>query len=73
MVKNFILVSMMGMGLSSCSMVQSLQRNQQAVDSATYTIYENTQAVEEANRKIQENTQRLGEINKTLQKAGENK
>jgi exonuclease VII small subunit len=73
MVKNFILVSMLGLGLSSCSVVTSLQNNQAAIDHSTYVIEENAQAVAEANTKIRENRQRLTEINKTLQKAGENK
>lgn len=71
MIKNFILVTLFGMGLSSCSMINSLQRNQEAVDASTSIIYENIQAIEDANRKIQENSQRLSEINETLKKAGE--
>lgn len=69
MMKRFLVVSLLGLSLSSC-IVNSLERNRQAVDTSTCSIMENTQAIEEANRKIQENSQKIAELNKVLEKAG---
>jgi hypothetical protein len=71
MLKNVLFLSLISLGLTSCSMINSLQRNQQAIDCSTGMILENTQAIEEANSQIKENSHRLGEINKVLEKAGE--
>lgn len=71
MLRSLIFLSVISLSLSSCSMINSLKRNQQAIESSTYLINENSQAIEVANSKIRENSQKLGEINKTLEKAGE--
>lgn len=71
MLRSLIFLSVIGLSLTSCSMINSLKRNQQAVDNSTYLINENARAIELANSKIKENSERLTEINKTLEKAGE--
>lgn len=69
------LMPLVGMSLSSCSIVNetmsSLEANRQAIDMSTYAIQENRQAIEDANRGIAENRRQLDEINKTLRKARE--
>lgn len=75
MKKQMLFIPLIGMFLSSCSMIQdtmwTLERNRQAIDMSTDAIYENAQAIQEANRNIEENRRQLEAINKTLKKAGE--
>ena len=71
MIKQLVIISAVGASLSGCSMITSLERNREAVDTSTCSIMENIQAIENANEKIRENSQRLDSINKELQKAGE--
>ena len=70
MARLLILGIILGVGLTGC-IVQSLERNKNAVDVSTSSIIENSQAIEEANRNIAENSRRLQEINVVLKNAGE--
>jgi hypothetical protein len=71
MLKNIVFLTLIGSSLTSCSMINSLERNRQAIDCSTGVIMENTEAIEMANSRIRENSQLLGDINKVLEKAGE--
>lgn len=71
MARLLLLGTILGIGLSGC-IVQSLERNKNAIDVSTCSIIENTEAIEEANRNIAENSRRLKAINVVLEKAGEN-
>jgi hypothetical protein len=72
---HYLLFPVMGMAISSCSMVnetmRSMECNRQAIDMSTAAICENIQAIEEANRSIEENRRQLEAINKTLKKESE--
>lgn len=70
MARLLLLSTILGVSLSGC-IINSLERNKNAVDVSTCSIMENTQAIEEANRNIAENSRRLKEINAVLEKAGE--
>lgn len=69
MIRLSILATILGISLSGC-IVQSLERNKQAVDCSTCSIMENTRAIEQANDNISENSRRLKEINEVLQHVG---
>ena len=71
MYRSLMILPLLGVSLSSCSMIDSLKRNQEAIDCSTCTIYENIEAIEIANSRIYENSQKLTQINAVLEKAGE--
>ncbi len=75
MKKHYLLLSLMGLTLPGCSMIDdsisALQRNREAIEMSTYAISENVQAVQDANRGIEENRRQLEAINKTLHEASQ--
>jgi len=72
MKRMLLLLPMVGLSLTSCSMVNqtmnSLECNQQAVDASTQAINQNAYAIEMANRNIEDNIRQLNAMNETLNK-----
>lgn len=65
-----LLLALMAMTLSGCSMINALQCNREAIEMSTQAICENIQAIEEANAGIEENKRQLERINEVLSGMG---
>lgn len=68
---SWLICAQLAVVLSGCGIQDAVRRNQEAVDTSTYTIYENMQAIQQSTWAIQENRRKLDEINQTLAKVHE--
>jgi hypothetical protein len=72
MKKSIFLFPLVGMALSSCSMiddaVNALEYNRYTIESSTDAINANTNAIEQTNRAIEENRRQIDATNQVLEK-----
>ena len=68
--KYLLLVPVLLATLSSCSTMNAMDRNRQAIDCSTQAICDNIRAVQEANESIEENRRQIEAINNSLKEMG---